>query len=110
DYRMKYNEKGNLIEETNVDDLGRVLERKTMTYDGNGRMLTKKVEFLHTAEARMITESWFEYAYNSSGVLQSKTGWENEKEDQKVNYKYQITSGSEVVSQFNSANELQEKW
>ncbi|MBD3635962.1 MAG: hypothetical protein HUJ25_01365 [Crocinitomicaceae bacterium] len=109
DFRMKYDDRGNLIEEVNVDDLDRVLERKTMTYDNQGNMITKKVEFLHKEQGQMIPESYFEYTY-ADGKIASKEGWENEKEDETVKYAYEHGDNQETVSKYNSSGKITEQW
>lgn len=109
DYRLSYDEKGNLIEETNINDLGEILERKTMTYDANGNMLTQKVEFLHHEENKMIPESYFEFQYEGNQLV-SKTGWEGEKEDQKVTYKYAKTAKSEKKERIDADGNITESW
>ncbi|UKN02386.1 hypothetical protein K6119_02475 [Paracrocinitomix mangrovi] len=110
DYRMTYDAKGNLIEETNVDDIEEVLERKVMTYNVKNQMITKKVSYLHKTTGESITESDFSYTYDDNGELVSRTGYENEKPDVIVTYKYSKKAGEESEAKYDAKDQLQEKW
>ncbi len=110
DFRMTYDAKGNLIAETNLDDRGQTLELISMTYDAKGNMLTRKVEFLHKTENKMITESSFDYTYDAAGKIASRKGWEDEKSDKIVTYKYVYEANSESISRYDAASVLKEKW
>lgn len=110
DYRMEYDAKGNLIKETNVNDIDEVLEVKNMTYDAKGNMLTQDVSFLHHLENKMIMESEFAFKYDDKGVLMEKSGWENEKRDEKVTYKYEITAADKTTKRYNAKGDITEKW
>ncbi len=109
DYRMTYDESGNLISEKNVNSKGKVLEQKTMTYDKSANMISHVVEFYHESSDKMIVESSFKFTYEGN-VLKSKTGFEDEKEDQIVSYKYEHTSDSETISRFDQNDKISEKW
>lgn len=109
DYRMIYDSNGNLIEERNVDAEGQSLEKKTMTYDKDGNMLSQKVEFWHNIEGKMIPESYFEMIYEN-GKIKEKKGWEGEKEDQKVTYKYKHDTNAETVMRYGPDGAITEKW
>lgn len=110
DYRMEYDTKGNLIKETNVNDIDEVLEVKEMTYDAKGNMLTQTVSFLHHLENKMIMESNFSFKYDDKGSLIEKSGWENEKQDEKVTYKYDITAADHTTKRYNAKGDITEKW
>ncbi|MEX1001358.1 MAG: hypothetical protein WDZ35_04515 [Crocinitomicaceae bacterium] len=110
DYRFIYDEKGNLIEERNVNDIDEILERKVMTYNNKGQMTSQKVEFLHHQENKMIPESYFEFTYDENGKIATKAGWEDEKEDETVTYKYIHTENSEAIKKYDKSGQLQESW
>ncbi len=110
DFNMVYDAKGNLIEETNVNDIGQVLERISMTYDAKGNMLTEEREFLHTYENQMIVESSFSFTYGADGKIATKKGFENEKEAEIVTYKYKHEATTETISRYNSSDQITEKW
>ena len=109
DYRLIYDSNGNLIEERNVDGDGEMVEKKTMTYDKDGNMLTHKVEFLHRTEGKMITEDYFEFKYEN-GKLIEKVGFEGEKEERKVTYKYKQDANSKTVMRYGPDGQITEKW
>ena len=109
DFRMTYDDKGNLIQETNYNDIAQVLERITMTYDADGNMITEKKEFLHSYEGVMKIESNFTFTYEN-GKIATKKGYEDEKEDQIITYKYKHEAGSETISRYNSSDVILEKW
>jgi len=109
DYRMTYDESGNLISEVNVNAKGREIEKKTMTYDKSGNMIKHVVEFYHESSDKMIIESAFEYVHEG-GKLVSKSGFEDEKKDQIITYKYEHESNTETISRYDSNNKITEKW
>jgi YD repeat-containing protein len=110
DYRMEYDAKGNLVKETNMNDLDEVIEIKEMTYDGRGNMLTQEVSFFHHLDNKMIMESSFSFKYDDKGNLIEKTGWEGEKPNEKVTYKYAISPTEMSTKRYNSRGDITEKW
>ena len=66
DYRMTYDDLGNLIAETNYNDLGQIIESITMTYDSKGNMLSQIFQELHTYENVLIVESSFVFTLSKS--------------------------------------------
>lgn len=109
DFRMTYDAKGNLVSESNVNDIGEVLEKITMTYNDKGQMISEKKEFFHHEQAKMITESYFDITYGADGKIASKTGWEGEKEDLKVTYKYKHEAASETEMKYDASDKIIEK-
>lgn len=110
DFRMKYDDNGNLIEETNINDKDEILERISMTYDAKGNKISEKKEFLHHFEDKMIPESFFEFTYDQEGRIATKTGWEDEKEDKIVTYKYKHEALKETITKYDAKNVILEKW
>ena len=109
DFKMTYDDKGNLVEEVNYDDRGKALERITMTYNDKGQMASRKVEFYHETSDKMIAEEYFEYTYDADGKIASKEGWEGEHEERKVTYKYTHTANSETETEYNMRGDVVDK-
>jgi YD repeat-containing protein len=110
DFRMTYDAKGNLVEEANYNDKEQVIERVTMTYNDKAQMITRKVELLHASEGKMVVESSFDFTYDAAGKIATKKGFEDEKTDQIVTFKYVHEGTTETITKFNAANEVMEKW
>lgn len=110
DYRMTYDAKGNLINETNYDDLGHEIEIISMTYNDKNQMISRKVEYYHHTEDAMIVEDSFEYTYDTNGKIAARTGFEGEHEDRTVTYKYKHEAKSETISKYNAAGDVREIW